>query len=120
MVERGERYQSERGGAARHVGRQLREVRLGMETMRVQAIRAEAEVQAARDQAVAARHAELAETARGLEAEYRRHEEVLAEAQADRELYDKFSAAPTHIPVQPHTHIRNRHPPHTLVPRNSP
>ncbi len=77
-------YQSETGWAPPHVGRQLREVRLGMETMRLQAVRAEAEAQAAADQAAAARHGELAETARGLEAEYRQHEVILADAQADR------------------------------------
>jgi len=119
LVHMRDSYQSETGWAPPHVGRQLREVRLGMETMRLQAIRAEAEVQAARDQAVAARHAELAETARGLEAEYRRHEEVLAEAQADRELYDKFSAGPRQIAVQADSEIRKRYPRQKMVPLKS-
>ena len=57
-------YRSETGWAPPHVGQQLRDVRLGAETMRVKAIRAEAEARAARDQAVAVRHAAVAATAR--------------------------------------------------------
>jgi hypothetical protein len=112
-------YQSETGWAPPHVGRQLREVRLGMETMRLQAVRAEAEAQAAVNQAVAARHAELAETARGMEAEYRQHEIVLAEAQADRELWEKVSAGSRQIPVQADSEIRRRYPRQKMIPLTS-
>src|SRR5258707_8735019 len=75
-------YQSETGWAPPHVGRQLRGVRLWMETLRLQAIRAEAVAQSPADQAVAARHGELAETARGMEAEDREHEVIPADGQA--------------------------------------
>jgi hypothetical protein len=112
-------YQSETGWAPPHVGRQLRVVRLGMETMRLQAIRAEAEAQATTDQGVAARHAELAETARGMQAEYRQHEELLAEAQADRELWEKFSAGPRQIAVQADSEIRKRYPRQKMIPLKS-
>src|SRR5262249_48341085 len=61
-------YRTDTGGAPPHVGKHLRDVRLGAETMRLKAIRAEAEARNAKDQAVAARHADIAAKARALEA----------------------------------------------------
>src|SRR5260370_11105236 len=57
-------YKTETGWAPPHVGKQLRDVRLGAETMRFKAIRAEEEARIATDQAVAARHADTAATVR--------------------------------------------------------
>ena len=112
-------YQSETGWAPPHVGRQLRDVRLGAETMRMQAIRAEADARAVVDQAVAARHADLAETARAMEAEYRQHEAILAGAQADRELWDKVSAGPRQIAIEADNEIRKRYPRQKMIPLTS-
>src|SRR5262249_40938678 len=72
-------YQSETGWAPPHVGKQLRDVRLGAATMRLKAIRAEEEARIAKDQAVAARHTGIAATARALEAQYRERESLLGE-----------------------------------------
>src|SRR5258708_9506984 len=87
-------YQSETGWAPPHVGRQLREVRLGAETMRLQAVRAAAEAHAATSQAVAARHASIAHKARVLEARYREHEAVLCEFRQDRRARARLTQAP--------------------------
>jgi len=72
-------YKSETGWAPPHVGKQLRDVRLGAATMRLKAIRAEEEARIATDPAAAARHADIAATARELEAKYRQREPCWAE-----------------------------------------
>jgi hypothetical protein len=64
-------YKSETGWAPPHVGKQLRDVRLGADTMRLRAIRAQQEARIVKDQAIAARHADIAATARELESKYR-------------------------------------------------
>jgi hypothetical protein len=77
-------YTTETGWAPPHVGKQLREVRLGGETMRLKAIRAEAEACTAHDQVIAARHADIAAKARALEAQHRDHERLLSQVMDDR------------------------------------
>ncbi len=88
-------YQTETGWAPPHVGKQLRDVRLGAETMRLKAIRAEAEASTAKDQAVAARHAGIAAKARALEAQHREHEATLSAVMDDRNLWDKLTEGTT-------------------------
>jgi hypothetical protein len=101
-------YRTETGWAPPHVGKQLRDVRLGTETMRLKAIRAEAEAKTVKDQAVAARHAGVASTARDLEARYREHQATLSETMEDRGLWDKLTQGSRQLAVQADSEIRRR------------
>jgi hypothetical protein len=112
-------YQAETGWAPPHVGKQLRDVRLGADTMRYKAIRAEAEARTAQDQAVAARHADIAARARALEARHREHEAALAAVMGDRELWDKLTEGPRRLAVQADAEYRRRHPDRKLRPLES-
>src|SRR5258708_15827313 len=109
-------YRTETGWAPPHVGRQLREVRLGAETMRLRAVRAQAEAQAAADQAISARQASIAEKARALEARYREHEAVLDEVMQDRRLWDKLTRGSRQLAVQADSEIRRRYPRQKIKP----
>jgi len=119
LVLMAESYKQETAWAPPHVGRQLRDVRLGRETMRLQRIRAGAEAEAAGDQRVAERHQGLAQEARALEVLYRSHEKVLSEAQADRETWERFSAGPREIAVQAQAEIQRRYPKFKIKPLQS-
>ena len=103
-------YQAETGWAPPHVGKHLRDVRLGADTMRYKAIRAEAEARTATDQAIAARHTGIAAKARALEAQHREHETTLAAAMEDRNLWDQLTAEPRRLAVQADAEYRRRHP----------
>jgi len=98
-------YQAETGWAPPHVGKQLRDVRLGAATMRLKAIRAEEEARIAKDQAVAARHTGIAATAWALEAQYREWETLLGGVMEDRGLWDKLTERrpPPRRPGRPRT-----------------
>ena len=112
-------YRSETGWAPPHVGKQLRDVRLGAETMRLKAIRAEAEARTAKDQAVAARHADIAAKARALEAQHREHEATLSEVMEDRRLWDKLTEGARRLAVQADLELRRRHPDRKIRPLES-
>ncbi len=101
LIDMRDSYKTETGWAPPHVGKHLREVRLGADTMRLKAIRAEAEAQNAKDQAEAARHADIASKARALEAEYRGHTAALNEVMEDRRLWDKLPKAADALPSRP-------------------
>jgi len=112
-------YRADTGWAPPHVGKQLRDVRLGAETMRLKAIRAEAEAQNASDQAAAARHAGLAAKARALEAQHRGHEGLLSEVMEDRRLWDKLTEGSRRLAVQADSELRRRHPDQKIRPLES-
>jgi hypothetical protein len=112
-------YRTETGWAPPHVGKQLRDVRNGAETMRLKAIRAEAEARTAKDQAAAARHADIAATARTLETDYRRHEAALNDVMEDRRLWDKLTEGSRRLAVQADSEYRRRHPDHKIRPLES-
>ena len=112
-------YRTETGWAPPHVGKQLRDVRLGAETMRLKAIRAEAEARTAKDQAVAARHAGIASAARALEARYRGHQATLSEVMEDRGLWDKLTQGSRLLAVQADSEIRRRYPDRKIRPLES-
>jgi hypothetical protein len=119
LVHMVESYKTETAWAPPHVGRQLREVRMGAETMRLQAVRAEAEAQNEADQAVAERHADLATQARALGALYRAQERVLADAQADRDLWARLDMGSLQIAVQADSELRRRYPKIKMQPLKS-
>jgi hypothetical protein len=103
-------YQAETGWAPPHVGKQLRDIRLGADTMRYKAIRAEAEARNTTDQTIAARHAGIAAWARVVEAQHREHEATLAAVMEDRGLWDKLTEGPRRLAVQADAEYRRRHP----------
>ncbi len=109
-------YQSETGWAPPHVGKQLQDVRLGAGTMRLKAIRAEAEARIATDPAIATRHATIAATARALEAEYRGHEATMSEVMEERNLWDKLTEGGRRLAVQADLEFRRRHPDRKIRP----
>jgi conjugative relaxase-like TrwC/TraI family protein len=119
LVFMAESYRNETSWAPPHVGRQLRDVRLGRETMRLQRIRAEAEAENAGDQRVAERHRGLASQARVLEVLYEGHEKVLAEAQADRETWERFTAGPREVAVHAQAELQRRFPKQKMTPLQS-
>src|SRR5262249_13967449 len=112
-------YKTETGWAPPHVGKQLRDVRLGAETMRLKAIRAEAETRSATDQAVAARHADIAAQARDLETQHREHGSLLSEVMEDRQLWEKLTEGGRHLAVQADSELRRRHPDRKIRPLES-
>jgi len=112
-------YRADTRWAPHHVGKQLREVRLGAETMRLKAIRAEAEARHARDQVVAARHARIAARARALEARHRDHEQRLSEVMEDRKLWNQLTEGSRHLAVQADSELRRRHPGQKIRPLKS-
>jgi len=112
-------YRAETGWAPPHVGKQLRDVRLGAETMRLKAIRAEAEARATQDQAIAVRHTSIAAKARALEAQHREHQATLAETMEDRRLWDKLTEGPRRLAIQADSELRRRHPDRKLKPLQS-
>jgi hypothetical protein len=112
-------YKTETGWATPHVGKQLRDVRLGAETMRLKAIRAEAETRSARGQAVAVRHADIAAQARALETQHREHESLLSEVMEDRQLWEKLTEGSRHLAVQADSELRRRHPDRKIRPLES-
>jgi hypothetical protein len=112
-------YQSETGWAPPHVGKQLRDVRLGAGTMRLKAIRAEEESRLAKDQTLAARHAGIAATARELEAKYRERESLLGEVMRERELWDNLTEGGRRLAVQADLELRRRYPGRKIRPLES-
>jgi hypothetical protein len=112
-------YRTDTGWAPPHVGKQLRDVRLGAETMRLKAIRAEAEARNAKDGAAAARHGDIAAKARALEAQHREHESVLGEVMADRRLWDKLTEGSRRLAIQADSELRRRHPGQKIRPLQS-
>jgi len=112
-------YQAETGWAPPHVGKQLRDVRLGAATMRLKAIRAEEEARLANDQATAARHTGIAATARAFEAQYRDWETLLGAVMEDRQLWDKLTEGGRRLAVQADLELRRRHPHRKLQPMES-
>ena len=119
LVHMRDSYRTDTGWAPPHVGKQLRDVRLGAENMRLKTIRAEAEARNATDQAVAARHADIAAKARALEAQHREHESLLSEAMEDRRLWDKLTEGSRRLAVQADSELRRRHPARKIRPLES-
>ena len=109
-------YKDETGWAPPHVGKLLRDVRMGAATMNMKAIRSQAEAQAADSSEVAARHLASVDEARELEAKYREHEAVLDAAMEERREWDKFSEGPRSIAVRAQSELVSRHPDQEIAP----
>jgi hypothetical protein len=117
-----ESYKVETGWAPPYVGRLLRGVRLAAEDARLQATRAGAEAKVATvsgDHEAAARHDQLAGSARALEGVYHRQEDELAKTQEDRDLWDKVTRGSRHLAVAADSELRRRHPEQACSPLRS-
>jgi hypothetical protein len=75
-------------------------VRRGADTMRLKAIRAEAEPPSPPPRPSPPRHANIAVKARELEAQHREHERVLSDVMDDRNLWDKLTEGSRRRAVQ--------------------
>ena len=87
--------------------------------MRLKAIRAKAETRNAKDQAVAARHADIASKARTLEMKYREHEATLSEVMEERRLWHRLTQGSRQLAVQADSEIRRRYPDRKISPLES-
>jgi hypothetical protein len=106
-------YAAETGWAPRHVGKQLRQARLGSADADLGAIRAAAEAQAARktgDHARARQHEDLAASYRAMRDYYQQREAVLAQAMADRLEWENATTASRRLAVAADAELRRRHP----------
>jgi hypothetical protein len=113
-----ETYQNETSWAPRHVGRELRLVRIGADEARIRAIRETAEAQAA-DGRDPARHARLAESFGAIERAYRDHEQALAAHMADRREWEQATEESRRLGVAADWELRRRHPEQRLEPLRS-
>lgn len=115
-------YEAETGWLPRHVGAELRQVRLARQHMAEAAVRAAAEAEAARraaDHQRAARHDALARSARAAEAFYGRREDIDAGLMEDRAEALRLTEASRHLALMADTELRRRDPGIDLEPLRS-
>ena len=115
-------YTTETAWAARHVGRELRQIRLSSEDAALAAIRADAEATAARrrHQAdVADRHATLAGSYRAMATVYQERETELAQTIEARREWEQTTTQTRHIAVSADSELRRRHPDQRFEPLRS-
>jgi len=106
-------YTAETGWAPRHVGKELRLVRLGAANAELDAIRAGAEAQAARkdgDHARAGRHEFWAASHRAMRDRYRAQEETFAQTMDDRAEWERSTENTRHLAIAADAELRRRHP----------
>jgi hypothetical protein len=112
-------YAAKTAWAPRHAGKELRQARLGSADADLGAIRAAAEIQAARktgDHARARRHEDLAASYRTMRGYYQQREAVLAQAMADRLEWEDATAASRRLAVAADAELRRRHPGQKIEP----
>jgi hypothetical protein len=112
-------YKAETEWAPSHVGRQLRGIRLVAENAGQQAIRSQAEAQAASDADIAERHIRMAASAEALLEVCGRIEASLAEAMDDRRAWEQLTAGPRRLAVAADSELRRRHPDQQIQPLRS-
>jgi hypothetical protein len=115
-------YAAETAWAPRHVGKELRLSRLGALDADLGALRAEAEAEAARkggDHDRAGQHETLAASYRALRDLYRKQEQVLARAMADREKWEQATPSSRHLAIAADAELRRRHPDQQIEPLRS-
>jgi hypothetical protein len=115
-------YAAETEWAPRHVGRELRLVRLGAQNADLDAIRAYAEAEAARkagDQERAGRHEIWAASYRAMRDRYRAQEETFAKTMDDRIEWERVTDPSRHMAVAADAELRRRHPGQPIEPMRS-
>ena len=115
-------YAVETAWAPCHVGKELRLTRLAAFDTGLGAIRAAAEVAAARkagDRDRAERHQTLAASYRALRDLYQQREHTLTQAMADRQDWEYATAVSRHQAIAADTELRRRHPSQKIEPLRS-
>ncbi len=115
-------YETETAWAPRHVGAELRQVRMGAVEAFVMATRADAEAKAARsrgDEQRAGHQDRLARSARAMEAAYRGFEAQFADTMEARAEWERSTEQPRHLAVAADSEYRSRHPDTDLPPLRS-
>ncbi len=115
-------YAAETQWAPRHVGRELRLVRLGAQNAELDAIRAAAEAEAARkadDHERAGRHEFWAASYRAMRDRYRAQDETFAKTMDDRVEWEHSTEHSRHLAVAADAELRRRHPDQRIEPLRS-
>jgi hypothetical protein len=108
--------------APRHVGRELRVVRLGAHNAEMNATRQDAEAQAARkngDHERAARHEHWAASYRAMSDHYRQQEDIFAKTMDDRHEWEQATQHSRYLAIAADAELRRRHPGHQIQPQRS-
>jgi hypothetical protein len=115
-------YTAETQWAPRHVGKQLRLVRFGAANAELDAIRADAEAEAARkagDHKRAARHEAWAASYQAMRGRYLAQEEAFAKTMTDRAEWEHATQHTRHMAVAADAELRRRHPDQRIGPLRS-
>jgi hypothetical protein len=115
-------YTAETCWAPRHVGNELRLVRLGAQNAELEAIRRHAEAEAARkdgDHDRANRHESLAASYSAMRDRYQAQEHTFAQAMTDRAEWEHATAPTRHLAIAADTELHRRHPDHNIGPLRS-
>jgi hypothetical protein len=115
-------YTAETQWAPRHVGKELRLVRLGAANAELDAIRARAEADSARkadDLERAGRHQAWAASYRAMRDRYHAQEQIFAQTMADRTEWEHATEHTRHLAVAADAELRRRHPNERVEPLRS-
>jgi len=115
-------YAVETKWAPRLVGKELRLVRLGAANAELDAIRADAEAEAARkadDTERARRHQGWVASYRAMRDRYQAQEQIFAQAMADRAEWEHATEHTRHLAVAADAELRRRHPDQQMEPLRS-
>ena len=115
-------YAAETAWAPRHVGRELRLVRLGAINAELGAIREDAEADTAHkagDLERAGRHEFWAASYRAMRDRYQAQEEIFANTMTDRQQWERATEQTRHMAVAADAELRRRHPDRQIEPLRS-
>jgi TrwC relaxase/AAA domain len=115
-------YAAETAGAPQHVGKELRLVRLGAANAQLDAIRADAEAEAARkagDHERAGRHEAWAAAYRAMRDRYQAQEQTFATTMNERAEWEHATEHTRHLAVDADAELRRHHPDHKIEPLRS-
>ena len=112
-------YERETGWAPRWAGNELRQVRLGAEDARREAIRRQAEANVAADADTGERHRQLARSYQAMEAFYRDQEATFAATMEDRAEWKRVTEHGRRLAVAADAELRRRHPGQEIEPLRS-
>jgi hypothetical protein len=106
-------YSAETCWAPRHVGKELRLVRMGAQNAELDAIRSRAEAEAARktgDLDRAGRHERWAVAYQAMRYRYQAQEQIFAQTMDDREQWERATEHTRHLAIVADAELRRRHP----------
>ena len=115
-------YAAETAWAPQHVGKELRLARLGAQNAERDAIRADAEAEAARkagDHERAGRHESWAASYRAMRDRYQAQGEIFAKTMTDRAAWERATEHTRHLAIAADAELRRRHPGQKIGPLRS-